>query len=143
MSVFIFEKQRTNKDCAICTLAMFLGVPYEEVKITTEQMESILFGGMEREVEDAILLAHGYEVGKHYTRMHAAPWWATTGFVKNMLWGRRAIISVMSKNYRDATHAVYWDGEALYDPSTLLTHEWKEVEAIDFLMANERRTLDH
>lgn len=38
------------------------------------------------------------------------------GIVKAMLWQRRAVLSVNSLNNNGGSHAVYWDGEKVYDP---------------------------
>lgn len=44
--------------------------------------------------------------------------------LKAMLWKRRAILSVKSLNIDGGSHAVYWDGEILHDPSTMRTYQW-------------------
>ena len=39
-------------------------------------------------------------------------------YFRDMLWGRRALLSVPSLNYEGGFHMIYWHYDKVYDPST-------------------------
>jgi len=54
--------------------------------------------------------------------------------LRSLLWGRRAIIQVPSLNLEGEMHVVYWDGSALFDPSTKLRYErWEDVPLNNYI----------
>ncbi len=54
-----------------------------------------------------------------------------------LLWGRRALVQVKSKNYEGQSHMVFWNGRKVFDPSPLRTFEWNEVEPQHVWLFNE------
>ncbi len=74
---------------------------------------------------------------RDYTLHYLIPRDASVKFTRNVLWGRRAILQVRSKNYPAESHMVYWNGERLFDPSNRLTYVWEEVEPAYFWLFND------
>jgi hypothetical protein len=73
-----------------------------------------------------------------YFVLFMMPEYATTGFLRNILWGRRALVQVPSKNYPGEQHIIYWDGRELHDPSNMRQWEWSQVEPIYLWIFDER-----
>lgn len=139
--------QRTPHDCVLCCIAMALGRTYEDVlahldaapacggnagKLGTFFVEV----GCAKEEDRLALEILGLRPEKDFQQLTMSPHWATAGFLRNVLWGRRAILTVRSKNI-DGHHAIYWDGAELLDPSTRQRFEWHEVEPIAFILFRE------
>lgn len=124
-------KQRNLKDCAICSLAMFLDLPYAEIKrdvISHHAMQSERrFTGTTDETEMAILWKYGAKIKAYHQtelamRTVRGKWVAVKPKrinFKKVIGKKRAIISVPSLNFKDFGHAIFWDGKKLYDPSNL------------------------
>jgi hypothetical protein len=146
-------QQRTERDCFFCCVCMLANADYEEGwellrEGLREQFEK--GGGLYGDDCEKLLEDFGFnrvqsgartgqpteEPGDYYV-LYMQPVWATMGFVRNMLWGRTALIQVRSKNYQDEHHIVYWNGRALFDPSTKLTFQWHEVEPIHVWLFDE------
>jgi hypothetical protein len=120
---------------------MATGILYDVVleKLGPAYTRLIARRGMDgKDEEEVSLELLGYENKIHYQKLVMSPHWATVQFVKNILWGRRAIIIVKSKNYNESEHAIYWDGELIHDPSNAKKFEWNEVEPIEFFIFTER-----
>lgn len=134
-------KQRGTTDCSVATVAMAADVPYETVleKTPADVVEILLSKGCLDKHMSAMLNALGYENFVDYERRIFSCHYATTSFTRNMLWGRRAILTVMSKNVRDGQHNIYWDGRQLFDPSPLQVYYWHEVEPIEIIFFDESR----
>jgi hypothetical protein len=134
-------KQRTNTDCVICCLSMATGISYDSIlqAIGPVYQKIVLREGVKEQHDHFILEALGYKMNEEYVRRTYSPHWGTLGFVKNCLWRRRAIINCLSMNQKDMTHAVYWDGEQLLDPSNKKTYKTlEEVEPIDFILFDDK-----
>jgi hypothetical protein len=94
--------QRTDNDCLICALAMFLGRSYEEIEaIAYECNSSFPSGGP---MSHSIMRTAASRCG-HVLLSSIY-----------MLWSRPAIIGIVSPTIADAGHAVFWDGEKIIDP---------------------------
>ena len=137
-------KQQSEKDCFMCCLAMALGLTHEQVTRGMDEFDAglaarVLAKGCYDKDVAATFAALGLRQDQDYLRIFILPEYASTGFIRNVLWGRRACIQVRSKNYAGEMHIVYWDGVALFDPSNKRTYEWNEVEPIYLWLFNERR----
>lgn len=132
-------KQRHTKDCAIACLAMALGQSYDDfvAGIPAEIYEEVLREGTFNPVMHRMLRENNLVENEDYCHLFFGPAWGTVKYTKNLLWGRRAIISVHSKNIKDGSHYVYFDGEEILDPSTKLTYVWDEVEPKEFWIFKE------
>lgn len=134
---FQFIEQRSDRDCAICCIAMALGRPYEEV--LAAGLESKAFNpekGCLREYEVLEKLGlvmenrAGVETGDFVSRHR--DWAISPDFFRSMAWGRKALLCVPSLNIDSGWHMVYSDGLRLWDPSRK-----KRYERFDQLQPNE------
>jgi hypothetical protein len=132
-------KQRTDTDCNLCCLAMALGITYEEMEscLTLADAPTLAKSGMSNPMEDRLLAVKGYVPEAHFRRLYPQSHLVQTHFLRHILWGRRAVLTVMSKNNNDGMHAIYWDGKALFDPTQKKAYEWHEVEINEILMFME------
>jgi len=99
-------RQRFDADCAVCCLAMFLGLEYEDVAKHCAGYE-LVWAGLTNDRERAI--ASLYRVDVEFVDG------------SRIDWDRPAVVTVPSLNAcgeRPATHAVYWDGERSWDPNS-------------------------
>lgn len=126
-------EQRTDTDCGVCCLAMALRMPYEVVlgNMPKEHLETLSDPkkGMSTEMYADLFAALGLRIEEDYAVRSMGYQWGTYKYTKNLLWGRRAICAVRSKNSPDCYHFVYWDGKTLYDPSTKEKYTQEEWEA--------------
>lgn len=134
-------RQRNTNDCLFACAAMALGMTYDEAEARAGAafMNLLQSQGCNNAMENALLGALGLKVNVDYCMRTFNNHWTSVGFVKNMLWGRRAIVTVRSRNNRDGSHAVYWDGSKLFDPCTQDVYpSWDEVEPVEAVIFNER-----
>lgn len=151
-----FDGDDQRKDCFLCSAAMAAGVSYDEAWNALDDDLRACFApeakGPMGDQCDKVLSALGFErvrVGARtgdpasapgdYFVLFMLPEYATSGFLRNVLWGRRALLQVPSKNYAGEQHIIYWDGRELHDPSNKRTWAWKEVEPIYVWLFDERR----
>lgn len=119
-------QQRNDEDCALCCLAMLYDVPYEEmVTRIGVQASSALgtnlspalsklgfsdFTGADQNgnpESPELVYDQSYREGLSVSqRLARYP-------------DHRALLSVRSLNSEKGWHVVFWDGQALHDPSTL------------------------
>jgi hypothetical protein len=128
-------KQKGFTDCGVAALATILEESYEQawLMLTPDLQETILKQGMMDEVFRACVECFGFTYDKDFTKRVYLPYWGSVRASLNLLWGRRAIISVWSKNEKEAGHFIVFDGtdgeETVLDPSTRLTYDdRKDVE---------------
>lgn len=137
-----FDDERQRKDCFLCCAAMASGRSYDDAwALLDDGLRACLSPdakGPKGTECDAVLERIGFSKGD-YRLLFMLPEYATTGFLRNMLWGRRALIQVPSKNYRGEHHIVYWDGTELHDPSNMHAWKWEEVEPVYIWIFDERR----
>ncbi len=135
--------QRTEMDCGICCVAMALALPYERVIAAADEefRETMATNGITDAMLHQLLSGLGLEMNRDYAARYLSLNYGSVAFTRNMLWGRRAIIEVKSKNFRYGAdcglHFVFWDGEQLLDPSNKATYEWTEVEPIKMWLFRE------
>lgn len=131
-----------RKDCFLCCVAMAAWLSYEGIFIRlTDELQAIVRSrGPKGEDEcDVIMQAGGFYREADYRTIFLLPEFASTGFLKNMLWGRRALVQVRSLNYMDEQHLLFWDGAEVFDPSNARTWKWRDVEPVYLWLFNERR----
>jgi hypothetical protein len=127
-------KQRYEQDCFLCCLAMAIGMSYDDAasKCGPELADAIKCSGLSQRANAErafnaldLLCGRDYIPIRSTIEMKAVQHHAE--LAKELLWGRRALIQVKSKNYDNRYHIVYWDGAELHDPSPLRTYTWEEV----------------
>lgn len=150
-----FDGDDQRKDCFLCCAAMAASMTYDEAWAKLDDELRSCFGttgrGPQGDQCDKVLKALGFDrvyagarsgdpnsAPGDYWVLFIMPEYATRGFLRNMLWGRRALIQVRSKNYVDEHHIIYWDGHGLFDPSNKRAWEWHEVEPIYLWLFDER-----
>lgn len=115
-------QQRTDDDCGICAIAMATGLPYEEVMTAALKarmgyqpgngMRSIYWVLGELGLKSRVLFALDKSLVLPDREIDPQRLLATC------VWGRRAVVVLPSLNGWKGDHIVYWDGEALHDPTT-------------------------
>jgi hypothetical protein len=110
-------KQRTNSDCVLACIAMAAGKPFDELWTQADLDEVVKSKGISD--YGPWLKRAGFVDGEHW---HVHLYDGGRREYLAMLRGRRAIISVPSLNIDQGSHAVYWDGNELHDPSTMRTY---------------------
>ena len=113
-------KQHTGSDCVLACIAMAFGRSDVLDVFTQEDIDRVVAKNgthVDTELEKQGLVA---DVDFIDRSVYSG---TDQDTVKALLWGRRAILSVMSLNINNGQHAIYWDGEQIYDPSTLRTFE--------------------
>lgn len=109
-------QQKTGNDCVLAAIAMAAGKERWEDLWTEEDLQSVVASKGISDWEPWMVRAG---LGKEYVG-----WWEVhtshidDGHVSIMLWKRRALLSVNSLNNNGGHHAVYWDGDKVYDPHT-------------------------
>lgn len=114
-------RTRAKGDCFLACVAMATGRTYEDAaeaigKDLTAQIQET-GAPMDRadgmNGTDRVLARLGLEKNVHYIERYFPSW---SLHAAEVLWGRRAILGVRSKN--DAPgHAIYWDGTRIHDPT--------------------------
>lgn len=112
--------QKNNHDCVLASIAMAVGKSYEEAWTNTDIDEVVKSGG----VSDYIpwMEKQGLKEGKDFWIIIRSI--TEQDMTKVMLKWRPAILSVASLNHDHGWHAVYWDGERMYDPSNKKRYEF-------------------
>lgn len=97
-----FVQQRMPADCAVATLAMFLGLTYEDIAKHC--------AGYELAIQGLSWSREEYIFGLFETPVAV--------YDRSLIdWSQPAILSVPSLNEPDGgTHSVYWDGTRAWDP---------------------------
>jgi len=125
--------QKDNADCAVCCLAMYMGVDYEELLealpflvtktqkggLYTEQLQMIMAVWSGRPVS---IIHNHYDKDREKTKQ-----------ILKMLDGTPAILSARSLNYPSMGHAVYWDGSKIHDPSNKKKYNKSNISIYEVL----------
>ena len=115
-------KQKSNNDCLAAVTAMILKITYEEALdiLKKQNKEGPPFNDI-----DLILVALKKEIyigilGIDYKGMKFSIPNASIGKIgfEQEFWKNEYYIGVKSLNFPDKTHAIYFDGEILHDPSS-------------------------
>ncbi len=133
-------KQRTQMDCMLCCLAKATGRTYDETLIELGPLgQEFAEKGCLNNNDHVALSILEFENNVDYLKLHMRPEYCNLGFLRNMLFGRRAILTGKSKNVWEQWHTIYWDGFNLYDPSNGATYSnIFELEPIEIIIFNER-----
>lgn len=116
-------KQKSNYDCALACLAMVSGKNYDEI-FDSEFCERIEKATTctDNDLVEAYRLA-GFEKGKNMRSIYIGPT-VNAVIVRQLIWGRRALIQVPSLNYNNCEHFIYWNGYEIFDPSNKQTYKY-------------------
>ena len=107
-------QQRTNHDCVLASMAMAIGKEKWEDAWTEEDLQKVVESRGIADY-DPWLDRHGLKEGRDYISIYVHE--DSMRVVKALLWKRRALLSVESVNHNYGSHAVYWDGERIWDPN--------------------------
>lgn len=112
--------QKNPADCAVCALAMFLEVDYDQLMddlpYLVDKVKTIAGGGLNK--DEMIMVASLYKrrpiilIQNYYDHEGSR-----TKELFKMLAGIPAVMSAISLNVPHVGHAVYWDGKKIHDPS--------------------------
>lgn len=103
-------KQKTDNDCVLAAVAMAAGMAYNLLWTPEDTDKTVKDRGVGGEELKALMARAGLEYRTVYVFGN------DTGKVAELLWRRRALISMRSMNNRHGNHMVYWDGDLLHDP---------------------------
>lgn len=112
-------RQKQSSDCGVACLAMLLELPYKTVKEAAYALKR------KQGYSGRSFPGLSYNDDKELTAMFGECmkiWWVgkkSRKAVIKRLQGRKAILCVPGMNQRkpEELHAVYWDGDHLYDPT--------------------------
>lgn len=121
-------EQRAESDCAICTISMATGLPYETTLQVGLDSEQYVVDYGTRDDAKILRLLGWYQdnmaghskvpsVYRGAFRSLYLPWGISPDLLRAWIWGRRAIIVVPSLNLEDGSHSIYYDGHHVLDPS--------------------------
>ena len=96
--------QRHEYDCGVCTSAMYLGKSYEE----TVDLFSKAFEG---DWDPNTPITHNFQLLVLLTAGEPS------ALVARLNPARPAIVATISLRHKDSGHMVYWDGQAVFDPT--------------------------
>lgn len=110
MTVLI--NQKTGYDCVLAAIAMAAGKTAWEDLWTADDLDEVNGKGVS-DIEPWMKRA-GFTRLTHYKTvyLHACDQEQT----KDLLWRRKALLSIDSLNNEHGSHMVYWDGERIWDP---------------------------
>ena len=124
-------KQKLSSDCGICCLAMLTGIQHKKViKLIGDCWNNEEgLGGLSES-----LIRLGFKTKKVKIKFSSGKTYnieqpinfkviryrdeISHSYFTNQVWGRRALLTVPSLNYKNGYHLVYWHYNKLYDPST-------------------------
>lgn len=138
----VLVPQRSPCDCGVACLAMLTGRDYDDVvAVVGDAFDPER--GLESEqtalnrLGFSCTFQDGEPVGDYI--VHSKPFCISSSYLRFMLWGRRALVTVPSLNYNGGAHMVYFDGRDVFDPSTLKRYErYKQLEPTSLVLFRER-----
>lgn len=145
-------KQRPGRgDCAVCCLAMLTGIPYDKVVKLIGNTYHPDKGMMDDDtalerlgLRKKHIPVKGLKGAFHieyvdYKPLYGKPYELSAEYWVDQIWGRRALLSVPSLNYKNGSHMVYWHYDRLFDPSTKKTYkEFKELKPTEIVLFMEK-----
>ena len=132
MGVTTLVRQRMPTDCGVCCLAMLTGRSYEHVLAAIADAFEFESGLRRSQVAlERLGFAADDFVCRH--RIILAP-----EFFREFAWGRRALLTVPSRNRPGQWHMVYCEGATIFDPSPHLTYErWSDLRQEEIVLFRE------
>lgn len=118
-------KQRSKFDCALACLAMVSGKQYEELfdpEFCARIEQKTTCSG--DDLAEAYRRA-GFVKDKNMRVIYIG-YGASVPVIRQMLWGRRAMIQVPSLNYEGSEHFIYWNGREIFDPSNKQVYRFSQ-----------------
>ena len=112
--------QKNDNDCGLAAMAMAVGKSYDEAWTAEDTQEVVENKGISD--YEPWMKKLGLERGRDYAEVYTSH--MDGHGLKALLRWRRAILSVCSLNNKDGYHAVYWDGDNLFDPSNKRQYEF-------------------
>ena len=112
----VYVPQRDRYDCVIAAAAMFVGVSYEQAFEAAEPYYRPRKVKGRYGVRDVNATLNGLVSPDKYRGLWLPLEFVSPHFVRQLLWGRRALITTPSLNTRGGMHVVYYDGHRVYDP---------------------------
>ena len=105
-------QQRSGNDCVLAAIAMAAGKErWSDLWTEDDLAKCIKDGGIR---EESVYLTRAGFAKEDWLLIHTS--YTNSHMVQNLLWRRRALLSVASLNNRGGSHMVYWDGERIWDP---------------------------
>ena len=128
-------RQRLRTDCAICTIAMALGKPYEAV-MEAALAAKAFSSDRGTNAEYSVIEKFGLKQMIDFRIMHRGQ--LAPEYFRHFSWGRRAILAVPSLNNEGGFHSVFWSGCQLFDPCTRKTYsKWDELRPDEIILIAE------
>lgn len=133
-------EQRLHKDCFFCSVAMATGHSYEQLgrKCGFMLMARVAQDASTNDLHKEVLKKAGLREFKNYRRVWCAPGYTGLRVIREMLWGRCAIIQVKLSD--NTTHAIYWDGAKMHDPLPGDWYTWDNIAVLEnvWLLVDEK-----
>ena len=115
-------KQKTNYDCVLACLTMVTGKKYSKLYSKKFVNKVVMAKGCSGDLLKEAFSKAGYTEGTNMECVYASN--TDSKVLERLLWRRKAIIQVPSLNFEKGSHAIFWDGEVIQDPSTLQVYRW-------------------
>lgn len=119
-------RQREKSDCVIACLAMLTSRDYDDVKSAVGDLYTPDVG-VRPEYEALKRLGFVEEMDlpkiEGDFKCYHCPYPISAIFFRQLLWGRKCLLSVPSLNIEGQWHMVYYDGRTVFDPSPKKTYE--------------------
>jgi len=113
-------RQKNPGDCAVCALAMYLGLSYLEMILAfgyvCDKIAKIQGGGLNTDDMRIIIRAYTGEAPLVVTS-RIDPFHDRRDDMMALIQGKKAILCAPSLNVEGVGHAVYWNGSKVFDPS--------------------------
>jgi hypothetical protein len=119
-------RQRSSDDCVIACVAMALSLRYDHV-FNVAVNEGLYSSGSGIRNEMRLLVALGIP-SKDFHLTHRGA--LDPAFMRHIMWGRRALITVPSRNYPGGWHMIYYNGRDILDP-TLDHYKYEKFEEVE------------
>lgn len=103
-------RQKTNDQCAIASIAMATGLDYDYVLNMGILTRNYTEGNGTHTASLVSSLGISYKSIYDHSRRTSNSFW------EEVLWGRRALLTVKSINNEGGTHIVYWRYNEVLDP---------------------------
>lgn len=116
-------KQKSDYDCVLAVLSMASGRKYED--IFSEEFRQRIEDATTCTGDDLIEAYRlaGFEKDKNMRSIYIGHN-INPNVLRQLIWGRRAMIQVPSLNHEGSEHFIYWDGYNIFDPSNKQVYKY-------------------